>query len=102
MRNITRAGTLEDVINLDILELDVAFEDPIVQCAEQVKERTGDSLGLLVNNALRVALEPPGVRALMVLIGAVGTSIFTNSHPEALKTPPNSLRTYPAILRRCM
>ncbi|KAI1141862.1 putative short-chain dehydrogenase/reductase [Hypoxylon sp. FL0543] len=53
LRNASKVGTLAGLSNLDILELEVTSEDSIARCAEQVRERTGGTLDILINNAGR-------------------------------------------------
>ncbi|KAI1353512.1 putative short-chain dehydrogenase/reductase [Xylaria sp. FL0043] len=50
LRNISKAGALRDLSDVDILELDVSSTDSIAQCAEEVKRRT-TKLDILINNA---------------------------------------------------
>ena len=51
LRNTSKAGTLRDLSDVEIVELDVTSDASIVQCANHVRERTGGSLDLLINNA---------------------------------------------------
>lgn len=51
LRNRSKAGALEKIKGIEILELDVASEESIHQCAKAVEKLTGGSLDVLVNNA---------------------------------------------------
>lgn len=50
LRNTSKAGTLRDLSDVDIIELDVSSKDSIARCAAKVRGRT-DTLDMLVNNA---------------------------------------------------
>lgn len=58
LRNTSKAGTLRDLSDVEVVELDVTSDASIVQCADHVRERTGGSLDMLVNNAGRDFLMP--------------------------------------------
>lgn len=58
LRNTSKAGTLAALNNVDILDLEVTSEESIARCVEQVKERTGGTLDMLVNNAGRDFVMP--------------------------------------------
>ncbi|KAK8092051.1 hypothetical protein PG997_002412 [Apiospora hydei] len=58
LRNTSKAGTLRDLSDVEIVELDVTSDASIARCAEHVKERTGGTLDILVNNAGRDFLMP--------------------------------------------
>lgn len=51
LRNRSKAGSLEEIEGIEILELDVTSEESIGQCAKEVEKLTGGSLDILVNNA---------------------------------------------------
>lgn len=55
LRNVAKAGTLRDLSDVDIIELDVTSSSSIARCVEHVRKRTG---GMLVNNAGRDFLMP--------------------------------------------
>ncbi|KAI1359215.1 putative short-chain dehydrogenase/reductase [Xylaria arbuscula] len=50
LRNTSKAQTLKNLSNVEILQLDVSSRDSITRCAEQVKQRTS-TLDILINNA---------------------------------------------------
>lgn len=58
LRNTSKAGTLTTLSDVEILELDVTSEESIAQCAEAVRQRTGGTLDMLVNNAGRDYVTP--------------------------------------------
>ncbi|KAI0891083.1 putative short-chain dehydrogenase/reductase [Annulohypoxylon nitens] len=58
LRNTSKAGTLANLSEVEILELEVTSEESIARCAEQVRERTGGTLDLLINNAGRDYIMP--------------------------------------------
>ena len=48
LRNISKAGTLTEIDDVEILELDVTLKESIARCAEEVRKRTGaPSISLL-------------------------------------------------------
>ena len=51
LRNISKAGTLTEIDDVEILELDVTLKESIARCAEEVRKRTGGTLDILINNA---------------------------------------------------
>lgn len=51
LRNTAKAGSLAQLDNMDILELEVTSESSIKECAQEVEKRTGGTLDVLVNNA---------------------------------------------------
>ncbi|KAL5349194.1 hypothetical protein ACLOAV_005482 [Pseudogymnoascus australis] len=51
LRNRSKAGSLEEIEGIEILELEVTSEESVRQCAKEVKKLTGGSLDVLVNNA---------------------------------------------------
>ncbi|KAI1370113.1 putative short-chain dehydrogenase/reductase [Hypoxylon crocopeplum] len=58
LRNTSKAGTLTKLNDVEILELEVASEESIAKCVEQVRSRTGGTLDILVNNAGRDFVMP--------------------------------------------
>ncbi|KAI1455761.1 putative short-chain dehydrogenase/reductase [Annulohypoxylon moriforme] len=58
LRNTSKAGTLASLSEVEILELEVTSEESIARCVEQVRERTGGTLDLLINNAGRDYIMP--------------------------------------------
>ncbi|KAI8949608.1 hypothetical protein F4801DRAFT_580287 [Xylaria longipes] len=48
IRNTSNTKTMTNLSNVDIIELDATSEGFMARCAEQVKERTGGSLDILV------------------------------------------------------
>ncbi|RWA09361.1 hypothetical protein EKO27_g5763 [Xylaria grammica] len=51
VRSKAKAGSLGEIVGIEVLELDVLSEESIQQCAKTVEELTGGSLDILVNNA---------------------------------------------------
>lgn len=51
LRNLSKAGDLADLDNVELLELDIASRESIERCAQAVEKRTGGTLDVLVNNA---------------------------------------------------
>lgn len=51
LRKTAKAGSLAQLNNIDILELEVTSEVSIKECAQEVEKRTGGTLDVLVNNA---------------------------------------------------
>jgi 1-acylglycerone phosphate reductase len=51
LRNRAKAGSLEEIEGMEILELEVTSEESICRCARAVETLTGGSLDILVNNA---------------------------------------------------
>lgn len=51
LRNMAKAGSLQQREGIEILELDVTSEESIHKCAKAVEKLTGGSLDILVNNA---------------------------------------------------
>ncbi|KAF2492493.1 putative short-chain dehydrogenases/reductase [Lophium mytilinum] len=51
LRNRGKAGSLDELQGLEILELEVTSDESIRQCAGAVEKLTGGSLDVLVNNA---------------------------------------------------
>ncbi|KAF2813175.1 oxidoreductase [Mytilinidion resinicola] len=51
LRDSAKAGYLEEIQGIEILELEVTSEESIRQCAKAVEKLTGGSLDILVNNA---------------------------------------------------
>lgn len=58
LRNTSKAGSLADLSDVEILELDVASQTSIARCAEIVHQRSDGKLDILVNNAGRDFLMP--------------------------------------------
>lgn len=58
LRNPSKAETLRDLSDIEIVELDVTSDVSVARCAEHVRERTGGTLDMLVNNAGRDFLMP--------------------------------------------
>ncbi|KAH9892279.1 putative short-chain dehydrogenase/reductase [Xylariomycetidae sp. FL2044] len=58
LRNVAKAGSLRDLSDVEILELDVTSDTSNARCAARVRERTGGTLDVLVNNAGRDFLMP--------------------------------------------
>lgn len=58
LRNVAKAGTLRDLSDVEIIELDVTSSSSIARCVEHVRKRTGGTLDMLVNNAGRDFLMP--------------------------------------------
>ncbi|KAK7935171.1 hypothetical protein PG985_000666 [Apiospora marii] len=58
LRNTSKAGTLRELSDVEIVELDVTSDASIARCAEHVREQTGGTLDMLVNNAGRDFLMP--------------------------------------------
>lgn len=58
LRNVSKAGTLRDLSDVEILELDVTSEGSIARCVENVREHTGGTLDVLINNAGRDFIMP--------------------------------------------
>jgi 1-acylglycerone phosphate reductase len=50
-RDRSRTGSLDELEDIEILELDVTIPKTIAQCKEIVTKRTGGRLDVLVNNA---------------------------------------------------
>ncbi|KAI4727251.1 hypothetical protein E4T49_05015 [Aureobasidium sp. EXF-10728] len=51
LRNTSKAGSLAQLANVEILELEVTSRESIKQCVLEVQKRTGGTLDVLVNNA---------------------------------------------------
>ncbi|KFY21871.1 hypothetical protein V493_07040 [Pseudogymnoascus sp. VKM F-4281 (FW-2241)] len=51
LRNKSKAGSLDGMQGIEILELDVTSEESVRHCAKAVEKLTGGSLDVLVNNA---------------------------------------------------
>ncbi|KAG9520867.1 hypothetical protein KCU93_g7553, partial [Aureobasidium melanogenum] len=51
LRNTSKAGTLAQLANVEILQLEVTSHESIEQCVLEVQKRTGGTLDVLVNNA---------------------------------------------------
>lgn len=51
LRNTAKAGSLSELHDVEILELDVTSKESVKQCAQAVQKRTGGALDVLVNNA---------------------------------------------------
>ncbi|KAK7754488.1 hypothetical protein SLS62_003508 [Diatrype stigma] len=58
LRNVAKAGTLRDLSDVEILELDVTDGNSITRCVEHVRGCTDGKLDILVNNAGRDFLMP--------------------------------------------
>jgi 1-acylglycerone phosphate reductase len=51
LRNVSKAGSLAQMPNVEILQLDVTSHESIEQCVLEVQKRIGGALDVLVNNA---------------------------------------------------
>lgn len=51
LRNLSKAGSLAQLDDVEILELDVTSKESIDKCAKAVEKRTGGTLDVLINNA---------------------------------------------------
>jgi 1-acylglycerone phosphate reductase len=51
LRNTAKAGSLAEMANVEILQLEVTSPESIEQCVLEVQKRTGGTLDVLVNNA---------------------------------------------------
>lgn len=58
LRNPSEAGTLRDLSDVEIAELDVTSDASITRCAQHVRERTGGTIDLLVSKAGQDFLMP--------------------------------------------
>ncbi|KAI0506261.1 putative short-chain dehydrogenase/reductase [Xylaria bambusicola] len=58
LRNTSRIGALAEIEDLEVLELEVTSTESVARCVEHVRERTGGTLDVLVNNAGRGFLMP--------------------------------------------
>ncbi|CAD0086137.1 unnamed protein product [Aureobasidium vineae] len=52
LRNTSKAGSLAQLANVEILELEVTSHESIGQCVLEVQKSTGGTLDVLVNNAV--------------------------------------------------
>jgi 1-acylglycerone phosphate reductase len=51
LRDTAKAGSLVQMANVEILQLEVTSRESIEQCVLEVQKRTGGTLDILVNNA---------------------------------------------------
>ncbi|KAF2996349.1 hypothetical protein E8E14_000155 [Neopestalotiopsis sp. 37M] len=58
MRDTTKSGTLASLERVEVLELEITSRQSISSCVEHVRQRTGGTLDMLVNNAARSSVMP--------------------------------------------
>lgn len=51
LRDTSKAGSLRELDDVDVVELEVTSKDSIEQCVVEVRKRTGGALDVLINNA---------------------------------------------------